>query len=190
MKYITLDKISDYSDKTVILKGWLYNKRSSGKIAFLQFRDGTGMIQAVVVKSEVDKNVFEMVKGLTLESSIEIVGKAVEDKRAPSGFEIQVSDVNLVHLSPDDYPIGKKDHGPDFLLSNRHLWLRSRRQWALMKIRSRVFRAVDCIWEMVGTRMADKMAIIAMTVRTSMSVKPFVIAAVKPCLSMLVVWAR
>jgi len=143
MTYITLNKIAKYKDKTIILKGWLYNKRSSGKIAFLQFRDGTGMIQVVVVKSEVDEKTFEMVKGLTLESSIQIIGKVVEDKRSPSGFEIQASDIKLVQQAPDDYPIGKKEHGPDFLLSNRHLWLRSSRQWALLKIRSRVFQAVE-----------------------------------------------
>ena len=145
--HTTIKHISTYKDKEVTLKGWLYNKRLSGKIAFLQFRDGTGIIQAIAVKNELGEELFEQIKNLTLESSIEITGKAVEDKRSPSGYEIQLNSLTIVHQAPDDYPIGKKEHGPDFLLSNRHLWLRSKRQWALMRIRHQITQSIDTFYQ-------------------------------------------
>jgi asparaginyl-tRNA synthetase len=132
----TISQSSSFIGQSVTVKGWVYNKRSSGSIAFLQVRDGTGFIQGTVVKSEVKPDVFDNATKVTLESSVEIHGTLKEEKRAPGGYEISVSDVSILHLNAEEYPIGKKEHGPDFLLSHRHLWLRSRRQWAIQRIRN------------------------------------------------------
>ena len=139
---IYLNKIGKFEGKEVILKGWIFNKRESGSIAFLQFRDGTGFIQAVIIKSEVPKQVFDLVKEITLESSVILTGKVKKEPRAPSGYEITVINIKLIQKS-EDFPIGKKEHGPDFLLSNRHLWLRSKSQWAILRIRHAVRKAIS-----------------------------------------------
>ncbi|MBI2641635.1 asparagine--tRNA ligase [Candidatus Roizmanbacteria bacterium] len=128
--------------KEVIVKGWIYNKRSSGSIHFLQVRDGSGFIQATVVKSEVNPEVFAAADKVTLESSVEVIGLLREDKRAPDGYELTVKDLKIIQLA-DEFPIGKKEHGPDFLLSNRHLWLRSKRQWAILRIRNEMIRGIN-----------------------------------------------
>jgi len=124
--------------KEVIVKGWLYNMRSSGKIHFLQLRDGTGTVQGVMVKKEVSEEDFITAKGLWLEASVEVTGSVRKDDRAPSGVELTISGISVIQNPSDEYPIGKKDHGIDFLLDNRHLWLRSSRQQAIMRIRERV----------------------------------------------------
>lgn len=137
-------KISDsekYIGKEVILKGWVYNKRSSGSIVFLQLRDGSGFIQGVVVKSEVSEEVFKSAEKITLETSVIVSGFVKAEKRSPTGYEMTVKNIQIVHLSAE-YPIGKKDHGPDFLLSHRHLWLRSKRQWAIQRIRNTIINAM------------------------------------------------
>ena len=139
---IFLNKIADFEGKEVVLRGWVFNKRESGSIAFLQFRDGAGFIQGVVIKSDVRKEVFELVKEITLESSVVLTGKVKKEPRAPSGFEITVNNLKIIQKA-DDYPIGKKEHGPDFLLSNRHLWLRSKRQWAILRIRHAIRKAIS-----------------------------------------------
>jgi len=131
----TIAKIQDFAGKEVQLKGWVYNKRESGKIIFLQLRDGSGFIQGVVVKSEVSEKTFENAVKATMESSVVMTGTAREDKRAPSGFEILVFNLELIQVA-EDYPITKKEHGPDFLLDHRHLWLRSKRQWAIQRVRN------------------------------------------------------
>src|SRR3989339_1175960 len=136
MQSITLSQIKDYVCKEVELKGWIYNFRSSGSIVFLQFRDGTNTIQGVVIKKEVKEEVFQHAKELRLESSVILQGLVKEEKRAPSGFELLVTDLQLVQIAAEDYPIGKKEHGPDFLLDHRHLWLRSQRQWAIQRVRN------------------------------------------------------
>ncbi|MCL5037518.1 MAG: asparagine--tRNA ligase [Chloroflexi bacterium] len=138
---ITIGSAKEFADKEVTIRGWLYGKRSSGKIHFLLVRDGTGIIQAVVVKAEVTPEVFELSDKLTQESSIIVKGKLRLDGRAPGGVEMTVTDLQLVSLA-QDYPIGRKEHGPDFLMNNRHLWLRSSRQHAIMKIRSTVIKSV------------------------------------------------
>jgi asparaginyl-tRNA synthetase len=138
----SINRIGTFVGQEVELRGWMYNKRSSGKIHFLQLRDGSGFIQGVVVKGEVSEEVFARCDEINLESSVSISGVVREDKRAPSGFELTVTDLKVVTLAPDDYPIGKKEHGPDFLLSNRHLWLRSKRQWAILKIRDQIYYTV------------------------------------------------
>ncbi|OGF99879.1 asparagine--tRNA ligase [Candidatus Gottesmanbacteria bacterium RBG_13_37_7] len=130
-----------YIGKIVDIKGWVYNKRSSGSIAFLQIRDGTGFMQATVVKNEVPASVFKSAEDITLETSVIITGLIKEEKRAPGGYEMSVKDVKIISLS-EDYPIGKKEHGPDFLLTHRHLWLRSRKQWAIQRIRNVIIYAI------------------------------------------------
>ncbi|GAA4071662.1 asparagine--tRNA ligase [Amphibacillus indicireducens] len=136
----TINQVKDYLNQEVTIGGWLANKRSSGKIAFLQLRDGTGFIQGVVVKAEVDEEVFETAKGLTQESSVYVTGTIVEDTRSPFGFEMQVKNIELIHEAID-YPITPKEHGTEFLMDHRHLWLRSKKQHAVMKIRNEIIRA-------------------------------------------------
>jgi asparaginyl-tRNA synthetase len=136
----TISTIGKNVNETVRFGAWLANKRSSGKIAFLQLRDGTGFIQGVVVKEEVGDEIFSKAKALTQESSIYVTGKVIVDERSPSGYELQVKDIEIIHESID-YPITPKEHGTEFLMDNRHLWLRSRRQAAVMRIRNEVIRA-------------------------------------------------
>lgn len=119
----------------VRVSGWLYNARSSGKLRFLVVRDGSGYLQSVVVKPQVSESVWADADRVTQESSLRVVGKIKEDRRAPGGVELQVEDLTIVQLCPE-YPITPKEHGPDFLLNNRHLWLRSRRQHAIMRVRN------------------------------------------------------
>jgi asparaginyl-tRNA synthetase len=119
----------------VRVSGWLYNARSSGKLRFLVVRDGSGYLQSVVFRPQVSEQVWADGERVTQESSLRVVGKVKEDARAPGGVELQVEDLAIVQLSPE-YPISPKEHGPDFLLNNRHLWLRSKRQHAIMRVRN------------------------------------------------------
>ncbi|SFC45666.1 asparaginyl-tRNA synthetase [Bacillus sp. OV322] len=137
---ITIKEASKYVDQQVTIGCWLANKRSSGKIAFLQLRDGSGFIQGVVVKEEVGEEIFAKAKSLTQETSLYVTGTVQKDERSPFGFELQVNDLEVIHEAVD-YPITPKAHGPEFLLDNRHLWLRSKRQHAVMKIRNEIIRA-------------------------------------------------
>jgi asparaginyl-tRNA synthetase len=140
--YVSISDIGQHAGEQVTLRGWLYNVRSSGKIAFLQVRDGSGMIQAVVVKAEVPEPVWNDAKALTQESSFEVTGNVRQDDRAPyCGYELTVTDLKPVQIAEPNYPISHKEHGPDFLLENRHLWLRTPKQAALMRIRHEVIRA-------------------------------------------------
>lgn len=125
--------LNKFLNKEVTLKGWIYNFRSSGKIAFLQLRDGSGFCQAIVAKSEVDPKIWEAVQQVTIETSAILTGKVTKHPKKEE-YELQVSHLELLQ-TPQDFPIGKKEHGPDFLLEHRHLWLRSPRQWAIQKIR-------------------------------------------------------
>lgn len=136
----TISDVSKYVDQEVKIGAWLANKRSSGKIAFLQLRDGTGFIQGVVVKSDVPEEVFQSAKNTTQESSLYVTGIVKKDERAPIGYELLVTDIQLVAAAVD-YPITPKEHGTEFLMDHRHLWLRSRRQHAVMKIRNEIIRA-------------------------------------------------
>ncbi|MBM7542540.1 asparagine--tRNA ligase [Amphibacillus cookii] len=136
----TINKVKNYVGTEVTIGAWLANKRSSGKIAFLQLRDGTGFIQGVVVKAEVDEEIFSQAKALTQESSVWVTGVIVEDARSPFGFEMQVKTLEMIHESVD-FPITPKEHGTEFLMDHRHLWLRSKRQHAVMKIRNEIIRA-------------------------------------------------
>ncbi|KIL48029.1 asparagine--tRNA ligase [Jeotgalibacillus campisalis] len=136
----TISQVGQHVGQEVTIGAWLGNKRSSGKIAFLQLRDGSGFIQGVVVKSEVGDEIFQKAKGLTQESSVYVTGIVKEDERSPFGFELEVQDLSVISESVD-YPITPKEHGTEFLMDHRHLWLRSNRQHAVMKIRNEIIRA-------------------------------------------------
>jgi len=136
----TISQVHKHVGEEVTIGAWLANKRSSGKIAFLQLRDGTGFIQGVVVKAEVDEETFALAKSMTQESSLYVTGTVSEDSRSPFGYELQVKSLELIHEAVD-YPITPKEHGPEFLLDHRHLWLRSKRQHAIMKIRNEIIRS-------------------------------------------------
>ncbi|EAC7955130.1 asparagine--tRNA ligase [Listeria monocytogenes] len=137
---ITINQASEFVGKEVTIGAWLANKRSSGKIAFLQLRDGTGFMQGVVVKAEVGNDIFATAKALTQETSLFVTGTINEDTRSPFGYEMAVSGVEVISES-HDYPITPKEHGTEFLMDHRHLWLRSNRQHAIMKIRNEIIRA-------------------------------------------------
>ncbi len=136
----TIAKVGQYVEQQVTIGAWLAGKRSSGKIAFLQLRDGTGFIQGVVVKAEVEEAMFQQAKNLTQESSLYVTGIIRADDRAPSGYELTITKIEVLHEAVD-YPITPKEHGTEFLMDNRHLWLRSKRQHAVMKIRNEIIRA-------------------------------------------------
>ena len=136
----TIERIGRFVDQTVTIRGWLFNKRSSGKIRFLLIRDGSGIIQAVVVKDEVSPSAFADTDTLTQESSLMVSGTVRADARAPGGYELLVSDIRILQVA-EDYPITPKEHGPAFLLDHRHLWLRSSKQHAILRIRSHMIQA-------------------------------------------------
>ncbi|MED3553605.1 asparagine--tRNA ligase [Cytobacillus praedii] len=136
----TISEVYKYVDQEVKIGAWIANKRSSGKIAFLQLRDGTGFIQGVIVKTDVPEEVFQEAKSVTQESSVYVTGKVQKDERSPLGFELLVTNIEVISRAVD-YPITPKEHGTEFLMDNRHLWLRSRRQHAVMKIRNEIIRA-------------------------------------------------
>jgi asparaginyl-tRNA synthetase len=139
----TIAEIGKHDGQSVTLQGWLYNLRESGKLVFPIFRDGTGSIQGVAHVKSVSPEVFETLKNLTQESSVIVTGKVRADKRAPGGFELDVENVKVVQRVPesDPYPITLKDHGVDFLQERRHLWMRSPRQSAILRIRAEIMRA-------------------------------------------------
>src|SRR6266581_363362 len=141
----TISSLAAHEGETVTLRGWLYNMRESGKLLFPIFRDGTGTIQGIVPKAAVPPEVFDRVKSLTQESSVIVTGKVRADSRAPSGFELDVEDVEIVHLVPTDapFPITPKEHGVDFLMEHRHLWVRTPRQSAILRIRATIMRAAQ-----------------------------------------------
>jgi len=141
MQHVYIDNIADHVDETVELRGWLYNKRSSGKLHFLQVRDGTGIIQCVMFQGDVDEELFELAKSIPQESSIIVRGSVREDARSKIGYEVGVSDLEIVQEA-GDYPITPKEHGPAFLLDHRHLWLRSKMQHAIMRVRHSTIRAI------------------------------------------------
>ncbi|MCY8971618.1 asparagine--tRNA ligase [Bacillus atrophaeus] len=136
----TINQVYKHVGQEVTIGAWVANKRSSGKIAFLQLRDGTGFIQGVVVKAEVDETIFQTAKSVTQETSLYVKGIVKEDERSPLGFELAVTSIEVIHEATD-YPITPKEHGTEFLMDHRHLWLRSKRQHAIMKIRNEIIRA-------------------------------------------------
>lgn len=140
MDHFYIERAKEFVGKEVTLRGWLYNKRDSGRVKFLLLRDGTGIMQAVMVKGEVGDALFDGFDALTQESSLMVSGKVREDKRSPGGYELSIKGIEVVQLS-HDYPITRKEHGVGFLMDHRHLWLRSKRQHAIMRIRAEIIQA-------------------------------------------------
>jgi asparaginyl-tRNA synthetase len=153
----TIAQIGAHEGQSVTIRGWLYNLRESGKLLFPQFRDGSGVIQGVVPKNAVPPEVFDAIKGLTQESSVIIEGKVRADKRAPGGYELDVSNVEVVQRVPEStpYPITPKEHGVDFLMEHRHLWLRSQRQAAILRVRAEIIRAARDFLDTNGFTLTD-----------------------------------
>ncbi len=149
-----INQLSKHVGAEVVLKGWLYNLRSSGKILFPQLRDGTGIVQCVVLKNAISPELWETLKGLGQESALSIKGTVREDSRAPGGFEIDVTDAEVLQ-QVHDYPITPKEHGTEFLMDHRHLWLRSRRQHAVLKVRHTVVQAVRNFLDNDGFTLCD-----------------------------------
>ena len=154
---ITIGDASKHLGETVRIPGWLYNLRKSGKIVFPLLRDGTGLMQCVAVKSALPEAVFDTIKDLTQESSVVFTGKIRADQRAPGGYEMDVESVDVLQRIPesDPYPITPKDHGTDFLMDHRHLWLRSQRQHAILRVRHEVIRAVRDYFDSHGFTLVD-----------------------------------
>jgi asparaginyl-tRNA synthetase len=144
-------------DQEVTVEGWLYNLRESGKILFPIFRDGTGLVQGVVVKSAVPPELFEKARSLTQESSLRVTGKVRAEPRAPGGYELGVTGLEVIQLVPADqpYPITPKDHGVEFLMDHRHLWLRSSRQRAILGVRHQIIRACRDFFDDRGFVLVD-----------------------------------
>lgn len=154
MEQTTIREVSRHTGNSVRIGCWLHNKRSSGKIQFLQLRDGTGFIQGVVVKSEVSPEVWEDATKLTQESSLYVTGEVREDARSQSGYELTVTGVEIIQLAVD-YPITPKEHGVDYLMDHRHLWLRSPRQRAIMVVRAQIIRAIQQFFDDNGFFLVD-----------------------------------
>jgi asparaginyl-tRNA synthetase len=149
-----INQLSQHVGQEVTLKGWLYNIRSSGKIIFPQLRDGTGVVQAVALKNSITPEVWDALKGLGQESALTIRGTVRADERAPGGYEIDLIDAEVLQ-QVHDYPITPKEHGTEFLMDHRHLWLRSRRQHAILKVRHTVVKAVRDFLDNDGFTLAD-----------------------------------
>ena len=141
MSVARISDLSEHDAQTTTVRGWLYNRRSSGKIHFLQVRDGSGTVQCIALAKGFSEEEFQAMGGIPYESSVEVRGEVRADARAPGGYELQVESLEVI-TEAGEYPISKQDHGPDFLLKNRHLWLRSSKQVALMRIRDEVILAI------------------------------------------------
>src|SRR5678816_1201670 len=153
MNQTYVSDLKNHIGEEVTLKGWLYNTRSSGKLVFLQFRDGTGIVQCVVFKGN-SEEVFEKAKPIGQESSIIVTGTVKEDDRSSIGVEIDVKDIEVLQ-DVHDYPITPKEHGTEFLMDNRHLWIRSKKQNAVLKVRHTVIKAVRDFFDSNGFILAD-----------------------------------
>ena len=151
---IYINELSRHVGEEVTLKGWIYNKRSSGKVKFLILRDGTGYLQCIVFKGNVSPEVFELADSLAQEASFEVTGIVKEEPRAVGGYELDATDVKLISESVD-YPITPKEHGIEFLIDHRHLWLRSKKQVAIMKIRHRIAKAIRDFFDERGFTLFD-----------------------------------
>lgn len=146
---IYINKLSEHVDEEVTLKGWVYNYRSSKNLYFLELRDGSGICQCVVSKDDVSDETWEAADSLRQESSLEVTGKVVEDERSIGGYELQVYEIKVIQVA-EDYPITPKEHGVEFLMENRHLWLRSQKQWAAMRVRNEIIYAIHTFFQERG----------------------------------------
>ncbi|MBI4595558.1 MAG: asparagine--tRNA ligase [Candidatus Tectomicrobia bacterium] len=154
MGHVYIEEIGNYEGQEVTLKGWLYNKRSSGKLKFLLLRDGTGIIQCVVFKGDVKPETFEACELLTQESSFMVEGTVRPDPRSPGGYELSVKDLQIGHIA-QDYPITPKEHGVAFLMEHRHLWLRSSQQHAILRVRHEIIKACRDFFDGQGFTLLD-----------------------------------
>ncbi len=149
-----IEHIGEYEGREITLRGWVYKKRSSGKLQFILLRDGTGMVQCVVFKGNMPPGEYEALEKVTQESSIEITGKVRSDKRAPGGYEVDVTGF-AIHQIAEDYPITPKEHGTAFLMDHRHLWLRSSRQHAIIRIRHEIIKSIRDYFDEQGFTLVD-----------------------------------
>lgn len=154
MQKILVKDLEHHVGKEITLYGWLYNKRSSGKLKFLMLRDGSGIVQCVYFKGNVSEKVFEDADRIGQESSIEVTGKVKEESRSPGGFELDATDLKIISEA-HDYPITPKEHGIEFLMDHRHLWLRSSKQTAILKVRARIVKAIRDFFDNNGFTLAD-----------------------------------
>ena len=147
MQRVSISKISDFTDQEVTVKGWLYNIRSSGKLMFPEIRDGSGIIQGVVVKNAVSEKVWEDFSKLTQESSLKVKGTVTRHPKKEGVYELQINDIEIIHIA-DPYPITPKEHGVEFLMDRRHLWIRSPRQVSILRVRNEIIQAIrDYMYE-------------------------------------------
>ncbi len=154
MKQTYIESLKDQIGQNVTLKGWLYNSRSSGKLVFLELRDGSGIVQCVVFKGNVSEDTFEAAKSLGQESSLIVTGSVKEDARSPIGVEVDVQDLEILQ-NATDYPITPKEHGTEFLMDHRHLWIRSKKQHAVLRVRHSVIKATRDYFDGLGFILAD-----------------------------------
>ncbi|MBC7349497.1 MAG: asparagine--tRNA ligase [Candidatus Aminicenantes bacterium] len=154
MKWVYVEDISQYNGQEIEIRGWVYNKRSSGKVRFLLVRDGTGIIQGTIFHPDKDFPLFRVFDDLTQESSVKVRGKVREDRRAPGGYELEISDIEVIQIARD-YPITPKEHSVPFLMEHRHLWLRSQKQHAILQVRAETVRAIRDFFDGRGFRLMD-----------------------------------
>ncbi len=154
MAWVYIEDIARYAGESVEVRGWVYHKRSSGKVRFLLVRDGTGLIQATIFSAEKDHPLFKQFGALTQESSVIVRGRVREEKRAPGGFELGIEDMETVQIA-QDYPITPKEHSTPFLMEHRHLWLRSSKQHAVLQVRAEVVKAIRDFFDGRGFRLMD-----------------------------------
>ena len=154
MKWVYIEDIGQYNEQEVEIRGWVYNKRSSGKVRFLLIRDGTGIIQGTIFSQDKDFPLFHVFDELTQESSLIVRGRVRADKRAPGGYELEVKEIEVIQIARD-YPITPKEHSVPFLMEHRHLWLRSQRQHAILQIRAETVRAIRDFFNDRGFRLMD-----------------------------------
>jgi len=154
MTYISIEHLSDHVGEVVTIRGWLYNKRSSGKIRFLLLRDGTGIVQCVMARNAVPEEVFAASDALTQESSLTVTGNVRKDDRAPGGYEMELTGLEVVSIA-QEYPITPKEHGVEFLMDHRHLWLRSARQQAILRIRHQIIKSIREFFDNRGFLLLD-----------------------------------
>jgi len=144
-KTIRVEEIAAYDGQSVVIKGWVYNRTRKGKLVFLLIRDGSGFVQCVAFKPDLDPDLFEQIVRLTQESAVIITGKVRADQRSPGipgGYEVGITDLEVVQVAADEYPMALKEHGVDFALDNRHLWIRMQSQWAILRVRATIIEAI------------------------------------------------
>ncbi|NUP07631.1 MAG: asparagine--tRNA ligase [Polyangiaceae bacterium] len=152
---VTIDSLARNVGATVVLRGWLYNRRSSGKVHFLEVRDGTGMVQCVMGKNDVDEATFAAADHLSQETSVEITGLVKAHPKRPNVFEVAATGLRVLGKPSGEYPISPKEHGTDFLMDNRHLWLRSKRQHAILRVRHTIIRTIRDYFDGLGFTLVD-----------------------------------